>query len=160
MGGKLHCKMVHEPNHSTSITLLSKYARNSTYGNLQFDSSVNSTHVWKLYCKSSKFFNEFLYRVAGNGKRINMWHDIITGSDPLEGNEDIVDIREWLLRAGKTRLYDLLIWDSQGECAGWDLNGIPDWLTPQKNLLIELLEGSTPEHRQMRDSWACGLSGT
>jgi len=82
------------------------------------------------------------------------------GNDPLEGNEDIVDIRESLLHAGKTRLYDISNWDSKGEWASWDLNSIPDWLTPQKNLLIESLEGSSPKHRQIRDSWAWGTTGT
>jgi ribonuclease HI/exonuclease III len=160
MGGKLLWQMAHEPKHPTNNTLLSKYARNSSYRNLQFDPTVNSTQVWKLCCKSSTFFNNSLYRVPGNGKRTYIWQDRIMGSEPLEANQDIADIREWLTRTGKIRLYDISMWDCRGDWAGWDLNGIPDWLTPQKNLLVELLEGSTPENRHMRDSWAWGLSGT
>jgi len=82
------------------------------------------------------------------------------GNDPLEENENIMDIREWLLQAGKTRLYDISNWDSRGEWAGWDTNGIPDGLTHQKNHLIDFLEGSSPEHRHIRDSWAWGTTGT
>jgi ribonuclease HI len=88
-----------------------------------------------------------------------MWQDRIMGSDPVEENEDIADIREWLARACKNRLYNLSVWDCRGDWAGWDLNGIPDWLTPQKNLLAELLEVATLENRYMRDRWAWGLSG-
>lgn len=160
LGGKILWKMVSEPNHQTNNTLMLKYSRNTIYRGLQFDPSVNGTQIWKLCSKSRKFFNQHLYRVPGNDKRINIWNDRIMGNDPLGENEAIMDIREWLLQAGKTRLYDISSWDSKGEWAGWDINGIPDWLIPQKNQLIDLLEGSSPEHRHIRDSWAWGMTGT
>eukprot|EP00253_Pinus_taeda_P033856 PITA_33856 len=161
LGGKLLWKMAHEPNHPISTTLLSKYAHNSSFRNLNFDPPVNSSQVWILCCKSNIFFKKLLYRVSGNGKRTNLWHDRIMGHDPLEKNEDISDLRDWLIRAGINSLYDLSVWDHWGEIewAGWDCHGVPVWLTPQKNLLVELLEDSTPENRYMKDCWAWGQSG-
>jgi ribonuclease HI/exonuclease III len=160
LGGKLLWQIAHDPKHPTSNTLLCKYARNSSYRKLQFDPTVNSTLVWKLCCKSSKFFNNSLYKAPGNGKSTYIWQDRIMGRDPLEANQDIAEIRDWLIRAGKIRLFDISMWDSRGDWAGWDFTGIPDWLSHQKNLLAELLEGANPENRNLRDSWAWGLTGT
>jgi hypothetical protein len=160
MGGKILWQLAHEPKHPVSTTLLSKYARNSSYRTLQFDPTVNSTLAWKLCCKSSSFFNKSLYKVPGNGKRTDLWHDRIMESDPLEANQELADIREWLTRAGKTRLFDISKWDCRGDWIGWDLNDTPEWLTYQKNLLVDLLECSTPENRHLKDSWAWGQSGT
>ncbi len=75
LGGKLLWKLAHEPKHPISAILLSKYAHNSSFSNLQFDPLVNSLQVWTLCCKSSVFFKKSLYRVRGNGKRTNLWKD-------------------------------------------------------------------------------------
>lgn len=58
LGGKLLWKLVHEPKHPTSAILLSKYAQNSSFSNMQLEPPVNSSQVWVLYCKSSSFFKK------------------------------------------------------------------------------------------------------
>jgi hypothetical protein len=115
LGGKLLWQIAHDPNHPTSKTLLCKYARDSSYRNLQYNSTGKSTLVWNLCCKSSKFFNNHLYRASGNGKNTNLWHDRIMGRDPLKENQDTAELRDWLIRAGKTRLFDISKWDRWGD---------------------------------------------
>ena len=156
--GKLLWKLAHEPKHPISAILLSKYAHNSSFSNLHFKPPVNSSQVWSLCCKSSVFFKKLLYRVPRNGKRTNLWKDRIMGRDPLEENEEIADLKDWLIRTGINRLRDLSVWDHRGEWASWDLHSAPVWLSAQKNLLIELLEDSTPENRHIKDSWGLGTA--
>eukprot|EP00253_Pinus_taeda_P006872 PITA_06872 len=158
LGGKLLWKLDHEPKHPISTILLSKYTHNSSFSNLQFDPPINSSQVWTLCCKSSIFFKKLLYRVLGNGKRTNLWKDRIMGCNPLEENEDIVDLRDWMIHTGINNLRDLSVWDRRGDWAGWDFHGAPVWLSTQKNLLTELLEDSTLENRHIKDSWAWGQS--
>eukprot|EP00253_Pinus_taeda_P023038 PITA_23038 len=126
LGGKLLWKLVHEPKHPTNAILLSKYAHNSSFNNMQLEPPVNSSQ------------------------------DRIMGCDPLEEIEEIVELRVWLVNAGINRLRDLSVWDHQGDWAGWDLHDAHGWLSAQKNHLIELLEESMPENRHTKDSWAWG----
>lgn len=76
------------------------------------------------------------------------------GRDPLEENQDTAKLRNWLIRAGKTRLFDISSWDRWGDWADWDFTGIPERLTHQKNILIESLDGANPENRRLKDRWA------
>jgi hypothetical protein len=91
LGGKILWTLIHEPTHPVSVTLRAKYGVNKSLSNLQCDSSVNCTQVWKLCCKSSNFFKKSVYRIPGNGKRTLLWLDSIMGREPLAENVDIAD---------------------------------------------------------------------
>lgn len=79
LGGKILWKLIHEPTHHVIVVLSSKYRPNKSLINLQNANVVNSTHVWKLCCRSSKFFNKQAYRIPGNSKHTHMWLDRIMG---------------------------------------------------------------------------------
>lgn len=57
LGEKILWKLIHEPSHPVSVLLRTKYGPNKSLSNLQNANTVNSTQVWKLCCRSSKFFN-------------------------------------------------------------------------------------------------------
>jgi hypothetical protein len=159
LGGKLLWKLIHEPTHLVSVTLRAKYRPNKTLSNLQNDSTISCTQVWKLCCKSSNFFNKSVYRIPGNGKCTHLWHDRIMGREPLAENVDITDLRDWMERAGVNSLYDLSKWDEHGDWAGWDFHGVPARLSLQQSTLVDLLEDTTPVNRTMKDSWGWGQTG-
>ena len=111
LGGNILWKQIHEPSHPVSVTLHSKHAPNNALTNLQNASAANSTQIWKLCCKRSKFFKKIVYRIPGNGKRTHLWLDSIMGSEPLAENDDIADIRNWLEHAGVSIISNISSWD-------------------------------------------------
>eukprot|EP00253_Pinus_taeda_P031511 PITA_31511 len=94
MGGKILWKLIHEPSHSISVLLRTKYGPNKSLSNLHNANTVNNTQVWKLCYRSSNFFNKQVYRIPNNGKRTHLWHDCIMGKEPLNINEDIADLKD------------------------------------------------------------------
>jgi hypothetical protein len=159
LGGKILWTLINEPAHPVSVTLRAKYRVNKSLSNLQKDSSVNCTQIWKLCCKSSSFFKKSAYRMPGNDKRTLLWQDSIMGKEPLAENENIAELRDWLERAGINNLYDLSKWDQRGEWAGWDFHGIPARLALQQSTLEDLLEDAAPVNRSMKDRWGWGKTG-
>jgi exonuclease III len=159
LGGKILWMLIDDPMHPVSSTLRAKYGVNSSLSNLQVDSSANCTHMWKLCCKSSKFFKNLVYRIPGNGKRTSIWMESIMGREPLAENDEIADLRDWLERAGVIRLYDLSKWDHRGDWAGWDFHGVPPRLSQQQSILVDLLEDVAPVNRTTKDRWGWGQTG-
>lgn len=159
LGGNILWKLIHEPTHPVSVLLTTKYRPNKSLSNLQNANVVNSTQVWKLCCKSSKFFIKQAYRISGNGKCTHLWLDRIMGKEPLKDNEDIADLRDWLKQAGVNTIFELSNWDQRGDWAGWDFHGVPERLTHQQILLEDLMEEAAPINRTMKDKWGWGQSG-
>jgi hypothetical protein len=159
LGGKILWKLIDDPLHPVSSTLRSKYGVNSSLNNLKSDSVANCTQMWKLCCKSSKFFTSLMYRIPGNGKRTPIWTQSIMGREPLAENGEISDLRKWLERAGVYTLYDLSKWDHRGDWAGWDFLGVPPRLSQQQSTLVDLLEEAAPVNRFIKDRWGWGKTG-
>eukprot|EP00253_Pinus_taeda_P008973 PITA_08973 len=159
LGGKILWKLLHEPTHPVSEILRSKYSPNKNLSNLQNANTINSTQVWKLCCKSSKFFIKHVYKIPGNGKLTHLWNDRIMGKEPLRDNEDIANLRDWLKQAGVNIVFDLSKWDQRGDWAGWDFHGVPERLTHQQTLFEDMLEEAAPINRTMKDKWGWGQTG-
>eukprot|EP00253_Pinus_taeda_P023946 PITA_23946 len=157
--GKILWKLLHEPTHPVSEILRSKYSPNKNLSNLQNANTVNSTQVWKLCCKRSKFFIKHVYKIPGNGKRTHLWNDKIMGKEPLRDNEDIANLRDWLKQAGVNTVFDLSKWDQRGDWDGWDFHGVPERLTHQQTLFEDMLEEAAPINKTMKDKWGWGQTG-
>eukprot|EP00253_Pinus_taeda_P019238 PITA_19238 len=160
LGGKILWKLLHEPTHPVSEILRTKYRPNINLSNLQNANTANSTQVWKLCCKSSKFFIKHVYKIPGNGKHTHLWNDRIMGKEPLRDNEEIGNLREWLKQAGVNTVFDLSKWDIRGDWDGWDFHGVPERLTHQQTLIEEMLEEAAPINRSLKDKWGWGQTGT
>lgn len=74
------------------------------------------------------------------------------GEEPLNNNEDITDLRDWLKQAGVNTIYDLSNWDHRGDWTGWDFHGVPARLSLQQTLLEDLLEEVALVNRSIKDS--------
>jgi hypothetical protein len=85
------------------------------------------------------FFQIYLYRIPGNGKKTLIWKDNIMGHPPLENSEEIKEIREWLTQRDFIKLADISSWDATGNWWAWELPEIPAHLQNQKTLLINSL---------------------
>jgi ribonuclease HI len=160
LGGKIMWNLFKNPKHPVSEILKSKYAHKVPPRDLQESQTRQSTQVWRLCNKSLNFFKGKAYRIPGNGKHINLWHDRIMDREPLEDNDEIADLKDWLERAGINSVYELSNWDSHDDWKGWDFFGVPDRLNQQKRILEELLEEAAPVNRKMKDSWGWGKSGS
>eukprot|EP00253_Pinus_taeda_P008792 PITA_08792 len=159
LGGKILWKLLHEPTHPVSEMLRTKYKPNINLSNLQNANTANSTQVWKLCCKSSKFFIKHVYKILGNGKHTHLWNDKIMGKEPLRDNEEIGNLREWLKQAGVNTVFDMSKWDIRGDWDGWDFHGVPERLTHQQTLMEEMLEEAAPINRSLKDKWGWGQTG-
>jgi len=159
LGSKLLWKIISDPSHPISIILRSKYTNKEALSKMQLQSTVSSSQVWRLCCKSSEFFRKHMYRIPGNGKSTQLWKDRIMGKDPLAEREDIAELRNWLQRAGVNRVHDLASWDNRGEWISWDFHGVPERLRDQSIQLENLLEDATPVSRVKKDRWGWGKSG-
>eukprot|EP00253_Pinus_taeda_P022852 PITA_22852 len=160
LGGKILWKLFKEPTHPVSATLKAKDVPNVPLRNLQTSQTPKNTHVWKLCNKSLNFFKEKVYKIPGNGKCKNMWHDRIMDRNPISETEEIAEIKDWLERAGINNVFDLSKWDRNGDWQGWDFFGVPNRLQQQKYILEDLPEDATPVNRKSRDCWGWGCSGT
>eukprot|EP00253_Pinus_taeda_P034784 PITA_34784 len=111
--------------------------------------------LWKMIHEPS----HPVYRIPGNGKCTHLWLDSIMGKEPLNNNEEITDLRDWLKQAGVNTIYELSKWDQCGDWAGWDFHGVPARFSLQQTLHEDLLEEAAPVNRSMKDSWRWGQSG-
>eukprot|EP00253_Pinus_taeda_P004292 PITA_04292 len=159
LGSKILWKIFKEPSHPVSLILRAKYTNSNDLRNLHLDYTANCTLLLKLCYKSNKIFKRYIYRIPGNGKGIRLWQDRIMGRNALIHNEEIAGIRDWLIAAGKTRLFDISDWDQRGDWVGWAIPAPPDHLQQQKKKIMTLLIDAAPIHRSMQDRWGWGRSG-
>eukprot|EP00253_Pinus_taeda_P015605 PITA_15605 len=140
--------------------LISKYVQKVPFRSIQIAQTNNSSQIWKLCSKTLNFFIRKAYKIPGNDKHTNLWHDRIMDRDPLAEFDEIAELRIWLERAGINSLYDLSNWDCHDDWQGWDFFGVPERLNQQKCALEELLEEAAPVNRKMKDTWGWGRSGS
>eukprot|EP00253_Pinus_taeda_P007380 PITA_07380 len=159
LGSKILWKMFKEPSHPVSLILRSKYTNSNDLRTLHLEYTANCTLLWKLCYKSNKIFKRNIYRIPANGKGISIWQDRIMGRNSLIDNEEIAGIRDWLIAAGKLRLFDISDWDQRGDCAGWAIPAPPVHLQQQLKIFMNLIDDAAPIHRSMQDRWGWGLSG-
>lgn len=156
LGSKILWKMIKEPLHPVSAILRSKYTNKPDFRILQLGYTTNSTLLWKLCFKSSNLFNRYAYRIPGNGKRTRLWQDRIMGRNSLMNNEEISELRDWLISTGKHTIFDISNWDHRDEWTGWAIPDPPAHLQTQINSFLDLLEDAAPIHRSMKDRWGWG----
>lgn len=92
MGGKILWKLFSNQRHPVSEVLIKKYLHIFSIKNMDEGASRKGTTLWKLCSQGWKFFEEQLYKIPGNGKRIRLWGDKIMGLQPLSLALDIADL--------------------------------------------------------------------
>jgi hypothetical protein len=67
-------------------------------------------------------------------------------------------VRAWLSSQGKSSLFDISEWHSNGLWKGWNLGDVPPHLSRVVQSFLLLINGSTLVHRQQRDNRGWGTS--
>ena len=83
MGDKLIWKLYVDKNHHVSEIFRMKYLKGDSLRSLISFSTLAGTTIWNSCRKGIDKFNQQLYRIPGNGKRILLWEDKISGNTPL-----------------------------------------------------------------------------
>ena len=83
MGKKLIWKLYVDKNHPVNKIFRMKYLKGGSLRSLTSSSTPVGTTIWKSGKKGIDKFNQQLYRIPGNGKRILLWEDKILGNTPL-----------------------------------------------------------------------------
>jgi len=100
--------------------------------------------IWKLIKGVSPFFREHLSWILGNGKSIKIWQDRIFGVTFNPSDENLSDLKGWMLGWGKRTLFDISAWNDNGSWKDWNLGNVPQHLEEQDQGLITLLKGAAP----------------
>ena len=111
-----------------------------------------------------RFFVPYLFRIPSNGGKTLLWDDKINGQAPLNFENSILEIKNWLINKGICRLVDICLWDAKGNWTAWSLPVISDRNLSnssalQKSLLNNLVS-KAPIDRSCKDPWGWGDSGS
>ena len=83
LGGKLIWQLYVDKKHLFSKIFRMKYLKGSSLRNLTTSSTPIGTTIWNSCRRGIDKFNQQLYRIPGNGKKIRLWEDKISGNTPL-----------------------------------------------------------------------------
>jgi len=109
--------------------------------------------LFALCSKALPFFTERLSWIPGNGKKIRIWEDSISGSPPLGTMEGMGGIQRFLSDRGLYKLADISKWHQEGRhiWTGWDIPECPPHLKAEKDLLLNCLHGKSPVAKHLKD---------
>jgi hypothetical protein len=74
------------------------------------------------------------------------------GFDPNSRAEEITNLKRWLISEHKTNIFDISSWNEDGSWKDWRLGETPIHLKNQVQLLLSLLKGASPLHRNLQDN--------
>jgi len=69
------------------------------------------TQVWKLIKKIIPQIRDQISKNPGNGKSISIWDDRIMGAAPLNQQQNLRGLKEWMEEKGITSLYSIFEWE-------------------------------------------------
>jgi hypothetical protein len=127
--------------------------------NLQAKNTTKGMLIWNLCHLGLDFFQNYLYRIPGNGKKTLVWRDNIMGHPPLKNYEEIKEICDCLTQRDFIKPTDISSWDATGNWWAWVLPEIQVHLQNQKTLLINSLTDLAPVHLLAPDKWGWGKNG-
>ena len=112
LGGKLLWQLYAEKNHPVIKIFRLKYLKGSSLRNLSTSTTPTGTYTQNLCRRGINKFNQQLYRIPGNGKKIHLWEDKISGNTPLSSINMLEERKDWLMNKGLLRLDNVCIQDS------------------------------------------------
>ena len=130
-----------------------KYLKGGSLRNITSSNTPLGTTIWNSCRRGIDKFKQQLYQTSGNGKKILLWDDKISGHPVVSSVLQLSDILDWSTNKGLLRLVDICAWDCAGNWVSWNFPDLPDCLVSQKSLLISLLSGLAPVHSSSKDSW-------
>ena len=110
MSGKLIWQLYVNKNHPVSQIFRKKYLKGGSLRKATAANTLTGTAIWNSYRKSFGFFNNHLFRIPSNGKRIHLWEDKIFGNPPLSSIIPLTELMNWATNKGLSRLADICSW--------------------------------------------------
>ena len=92
LGGKLIWQLYVDKNHPVSNIFRMKYLKGGSLRNITSSNTPTSTTIWNSYRRGFNLFKQQLYRIPGNGKRILLWEDKISGNPSLSFDISLKEI--------------------------------------------------------------------
>ena len=128
------------------------------------ENTPKGSNSWNLCRKGLDFFVHHLFLIPGNGRQTLLWDDEINGQAPLNYDNSISEIKNWLINKRVLRLANICLWDAKGNWTAWSLPVISDRdlsnsSALQKSLLNNLA-GKAPIHHSCKDTWSWSVSGS
>ena len=107
MSGKLIRQLYVNKNHPISQIFRKKYLKGGSLRKATAANTLSATAIWKSCRKGFDFFNNHLFRIPSNGKRIRLWEDKISGNPPLSFVISLTKLIHWAINKGLIRLADI-----------------------------------------------------
>ena len=114
LGGKFLWQLYVDKHHPDIKIFRLKYLKGRSLRKLTSSSTPSGTTIWNLCRKGIDEFKKRLYRIPGNGNKISLWEDKISGNNPLSSVIMLDELKIWLKNKGFLRLADLCKWDYDG----------------------------------------------
>jgi hypothetical protein len=108
MGAKLLWRLISGGNDWWKQAIINKYRlgkRKRSMDNPQTHQA--GSQIWKLIKGAIPFFREHLSWIPGNGKSIKIWQDRIFGVTFNPSDENLMELKCWMLGLSKRTLYDI-----------------------------------------------------
>jgi hypothetical protein len=96
--------------------------------------------------------------VPKNGKKIRIWIDSIMGDPPLEHQQDLLCLKDWMDSQNIVILSDISVWgeDRLQSWQGWEVPNRPASLDRHWCDLKRYLQGKAPLKKKGKDERGCG----
>ena len=116
--------------------------------------------IFSLCKKALPHYISKLTWIPGNGAKIQIWDDSILGDQPLNGVNDLENIKAWLNANNRSTLWGISSWksDDNESWESWNLGDYPNELQEEALKLLDLLQGKLPISARSKDKrgWGSG----
>ena len=107
MSGKLIWQLYENKNHPVSQIFWKKYLKGGSLRKYISANTLSGTTIWNSCRKGFGFFNTHLFKIPGNGKRISLWEDKISGNPPLSSVIPLTELMHWAINKGLIQLANI-----------------------------------------------------
>ena len=114
LGEKLIWQLYVDKYHPVSKIFRMKYLKGGSLRNITSSNTPLGTTIWNSCRRGLGKFNQQLYRIPCNGKKILLWEDKISGNPALSSVILLAKIMNWTINKGLLLLADIFSWDSVG----------------------------------------------
>eukprot|EP00253_Pinus_taeda_P010169 PITA_10169 len=154
MGDKLIWRLIAPKLGWAQTVLWRKYFKGARLRCLDGPLPQENTSFGKLCSKVVPLIQSKSYWIPGNGRKINLWTDQVMDKEPIGESPKLKALNDWMVAAGKTKLWDISIWDDT-QWACWSLPELPPDLHREAAHLIDLLNSIAPVriNRKDRQGW-------
>eukprot|EP00253_Pinus_taeda_P009881 PITA_09881 len=110
------------------------------------------TPVWRLIKKVLPHFRENVSKLPGNGKNTKIWADRIMNSNPMNLQQELRPLQDWMEDRRIITLYDISSWN-HNRWRDWKELQLPQDLKESWHNLKSSLSGIAPVNKEKEDTY-------